>query len=141
MKTAVLSIFVAVIVVVAGFTLRWGKQDDAESTIQLSAAGQAALALAESRGCLACHSTDGSEGIGPTWAGSYGTVRVLQDGSTFAIDDVYLRRSIQEPAAQVVSGFENVMVPPELDETELDMLIALIRELGGVQVIKQGKQP
>src|SRR5690606_28666 len=28
---------------------------------------QSALAVAQTRGCRACHSIDGSDGVGPTW--------------------------------------------------------------------------
>ncbi len=88
-----------------------------------------AAELAESKGCAACHSLDGSKGIGPSWAGSFGAIRSFTDGTTAVVDDDYLRQSMQQPAVRVVTGFQNVMVAAELSEDEMAMLIMLIRAL------------
>jgi cytochrome c oxidase subunit 2 len=88
------------------------------------------MALAVEKGCTACHTFDGTAGIGPTWKGTYGTLRTLNDDSQILADDAYLVRSIREPAAEVVNGFENIMIAPELSEAELAELLQLIRELG-----------
>src|SRR5688572_9387075 len=74
------------------------------------------MALAVEKGCVACHTLDGTAGIGPTWKGTYGTLRTLSDGSQILADDAYLGRSIRNPAAEVVKGFENIMIAPELSE-------------------------
>jgi cytochrome c oxidase subunit 2 len=116
---------------VLGSVLWWGSQEKTISVAtELSSAGQAALKLAEARGCLVCHSVDGSEGIGPSWLGSYGVPRMLHDGTSVVMDDAYLRRSMQDPAAQVLSGFENVMVPANLSDAEMSALAGLFKELG-----------
>ena len=64
--------------------------------------------VAELMGCVACHSSDGSMlgKVGPTWKSLFGSKRVFQDGSKSVADEAYLRESIREPAAKVVSGFE-----------------------------------
>ena len=59
--------------------------------------------------CIACHSTDGTEMVGPTWQGISGRVELLEDGTTITVDDAYLIKSILDPAAQIVDGFENSM--------------------------------
>jgi cytochrome c oxidase subunit 2 len=87
-------------------------------------------ALAVEKGCTVCHTFDGTAGIGPTWKGAYGTLRTLSDGSQIFADDAYLDRSIREPAAEVVMGFENIMIAPELSEAELGQLLQVIRDLG-----------
>jgi cytochrome c oxidase subunit 2 len=88
------------------------------------------IALAAAKGCTACHSLDGTAGIGPSWKGTYGTLRSMADGSQRLADHAYLRESMLEPAADVVTGFENVMIAPELSEAEIAQLIQLIRQLG-----------
>ncbi len=88
------------------------------------------IALATEKGCSACHTFDGTAGIGPTWKGTYGRLVTLNDGSQVLADDAYLEKSIREPAAEVVAGFENIMIAPDLSETELGQLLQLIRELG-----------
>ncbi|WP_137896509.1 cytochrome c oxidase subunit II [Ramlibacter sp. 2FC] len=88
-------------------------------------------ALAESRGCVACHSVDGSARVGPSWKGLYGTARPLADGSQAQADEAYLKRAIREPAAQLVKGFPPVMPATPVSDEELDALLAYLRSLGG----------
>ena len=90
---------------------------------------QPAIDLAAERGCSACHSIDGSKGIGPSWMGSYGTMREFQDGTFLVVDEEYLRESMLDPAARVVDGFDNVMVPAPLSEQDISTFIGLIHDL------------
>ncbi len=89
-------------------------------------------ALAQQRGCLACHSTDGTPGVGPTWKGLAGSSRPLTTGESVVADDNYLFNSIVDPAAQVVAGFDPIM-PPDygdlLSEQEISDLVEYIRSL------------
>ena len=85
--------------------------------------------LAEGLGCLACHSTDGSPSLGPGWLGLYGKTQTLVDGSTVVVDDAYLKESILAPDAKLVRGYPAVMVPYDLSEAELNLLVAYIRSL------------
>ena len=94
----------------------------------------AALALVEQRGCVACHSTNGNPGLGPSWRGAWGAVREFTDGTSAVFDAAYLRESVADPGARVVEGFQNIMLPAELDETELRRLEMLMRELGRAEV-------
>lgn len=87
-------------------------------------------ALAQSRGCVACHSVDGSARVGPSWQGLYGKMRPLTDGSMVLADENYLRHSILEPQAQVVKGFPPIMPPARLSDDEVAALLAYIQSLG-----------
>jgi len=87
------------------------------------------LLWAGQQGCLACHSLDGSQGIGPSWLGSYGKSRNFQDGSTAIADEAYLLRAIRQPQAEVVAGFNNLMLPATLNDEQLLDVVALIRSL------------
>lgn len=87
-------------------------------------------ALAESKGCVACHTVDGSPRVGPTWKGLYGKMQTLADGATVLADETYLRRAIREPQAQVVKGFPPIMPPAALSDDELAALVAYIQSLG-----------
>lgn len=68
-------------------------------------------ASAEGFGCVACHSQDGTPGVGPTWKGLYSHEVELADGSTTTADDTYITTSIYDPNAQVVSGFNPNIMP------------------------------
>jgi cytochrome c oxidase subunit 2 len=86
--------------------------------------------LAKEKGCLACHSLDGTRGVGPTFKGLYNSrVTVLQNGTrlTVTADDAYLRESIRAPEAKVVEGFQPIMpTMPELKDEEVEALVEFI---------------
>ena len=90
--------------------------------------------LFQEKGCKACHSIDGAPGLGPTVKGLFGkTVTVLTDGKerTIAADEIYLRKSLLEPNADIVKGFPPIMPSQKglLADQELDALISYLKEL------------
>lgn len=87
-------------------------------------------ALAQSKGCMACHSVDGSAGVGPTWKGLAGKTQAMADGTTVLADEAYLRQAIREPQAQVVKGYQAIMPKVELTEDEVSALVAYIQAFG-----------
>ena len=84
-------------------------------------------ALAQNKGCVACHSLDGSAGVGPTWKGLFGKTETLLDGSTVLIDEAALKIDIRDPLARVVKGYSPIMPKPDLKDDELDALVAYIK--------------
>ncbi len=59
-------------------------------------------------GCFACHSTDGSKLVGPSFKGLYGhTATVITGGNEreLTVDDEYIKKSIYDPNADIVKGF------------------------------------
>lgn len=70
---------------------------------------EAGTLLIKQRGCLQCHSLDGSAGTGPSFKGVWGRNEKLADGSSVTVDENYVRTSILQPQAQVVAGFGPVM--------------------------------
>ena len=84
--------------------------------------------LYQNQGCAACHSLDGSDGIGPTMQGLFGSTETLDDGSTVEVDENYLRTSILEPNAQIVQGFGPQMPAfSQLNEQQVTALIEFIK--------------
>lgn len=86
------------------------------------------LAIAQDNGCIACHTLDGSLGIGPTWLGMYGKTETLTDGSTVIVDEEYIFESITRPEVKQVKGFENVMVRYFLPPEDLAALVEFTRQ-------------
>ncbi|CAB3974665.1 cytochrome B558 subunit A [Burkholderia cenocepacia] len=86
--------------------------------------------LAAAKGCVACHTVDGSPLVGPTWKGLYGKTETMADGSTAKVDDAYLRAFIRNPTARVVKGFSPIMPHFDLSEQELTALVAYIKAQG-----------
>jgi cytochrome c oxidase subunit 2 len=68
-------------------------------------------ALVAANGCAACHSTNGAQGIGPTWFGLFGHEVVLTNGTTVVADEAYITESIKTPQAKIVAGFETQLMP------------------------------
>ncbi|HYO07926.1 MAG TPA: cytochrome c oxidase subunit II [Tepidisphaeraceae bacterium] len=64
--------------------------------------------IVKARGCLQCHSLDGSAGQGPTLKDLFGKQEVLNDG-TVTVDENYISESILDPAKRVVKGFQPIM--------------------------------
>lgn len=119
---------VALLSVLLAVYVQWlpgEKPDDLPQT-----AVERGMQIAAQHGCLACHSVDGSAGIGPSWRGSYGSQRKFADGSASVVDENYLRRAMRQPQLEVVAGFDNLMLPVTLDEAQLSDVLALIRSLG-----------
>ena len=82
------------------------------------------------KGCIACHTTDGTAKIGPTLKGSFGTERALTDGTTVPFDENYVRESLLEPMAKVADGFQPIMpVSNDLKEEEISAIIAYLKSI------------
>ncbi|WP_428420825.1 cytochrome c oxidase subunit II [Methylibium sp.] len=89
------------------------------------------LTLSRSKGCVACHTVDGSAAVGPTWRGLYGRTETFADGSNARVDEAFLNTEIRDPKARVAKGFAPVMPQIELSDAEREALVAYIRSLGG----------
>jgi cytochrome c oxidase subunit 2 len=85
--------------------------------------------LAQSKGCTACHSQDGTKMLGPTWKGLYGSTRELTSGQRIEVTDAYLKESIFQPNAKIANGFPPIMPPPVINEQEALAIIELIKTL------------
>jgi cytochrome c oxidase subunit 2 len=90
----------------------------------------------ETKGCLGCHTTDGTTGLGPGFRGLFGSeVTVLTNGAKrrVTVDEAYLRRSVLAPKADLVAGFPDIM--PVIPETpqELDATVKALEALGGTK--------
>jgi len=65
--------------------------------------------LAGEYGCFGCHTVDGTQHIGPTWRDLYGKTERLEGGKSVRVDEGYLTRSMMDPRAEVVAGYQPVM--------------------------------
>lgn len=88
--------------------------------------------IANDMGCMACHSTDGSVKIGPSWKKLYGETVALSDGTTVTVDDEYLKNSINKPNDQIVKGFQPGLMPSYdgiVSDHDLDAIIEYIKSI------------
>ena len=86
--------------------------------------------IATNQGCIACHSWDGSEIVGPTWKGLWGTTRQFEDGGSAIVDEAFVTESIREPNLRIEVGFPADTMPVlPLTDQEVQHIIALIKSL------------
>lgn len=84
--------------------------------------------------CQACHSLDGTDMVGPTFQGLYGSERNFTDGTSAVADEEYIIESIVEPDALIVEGYQNAMASySHLSDSELQSLVEFIRSLSDEQ--------
>ncbi len=110
---------------------RWyantGKQEISGGA-DLSKTGEKLVTL---KGCIACHSIDGTPRVSPTFKGLYGkTETIYTDGKErqVRVDEAYISKSIKEPAADKVKGFENIPMPQQdLSDDEIEAIIAYLK--------------
>ena len=108
---------------------RW--LDDASNLLANLSPVEAGRKLSDAHGCKACHSIDGTPSIGPTWKGVFGKTHTLASGSSTVVEENYLRESIVEPNAKIVSGFAPVMptYKGRLKDAEITAIVEYIKSL------------
>ena len=80
-------------------------------------------------GCQACHS-DTDTDQAPTLSGIWGDDVTLDDGRTVNVDESYVRRSISDPGADIVAGYDARMPTFGLSDSEIDRLVDYVGSLG-----------
>ena len=107
-----------------------------EALAEAQAAGSANEEITAERGerlytanaCQTCHSLDGTQLVGPSFAGLYGADRQFDDGSSAVADDDYISNSIMNPGDNIVEGYNNVMPPYNyLSDGEIQSLVEFIK--------------
>ena len=103
------------------------KASAARANLDPAVAAGAKLFL--SQGCAVCHQAGASQ-IAPNLQGLLGSKRVFTDGSELIADEAYIRKSIREPVANIVTGYPPAMPPyAHLPEEQIDALVAYIKSL------------
>ena len=86
------------------------------------------------QGCKACHSTDGSRLVGPSFQELYGHSFDTAEGVQITADDAYIRESILTPNASVIAGYEPVMTPyaGKITDKEIEAITAWLKTLSSL---------
>jgi cytochrome c oxidase subunit 2 len=86
-------------------------------------------------GCNACHSSDGSKLMGPSYLGLWGntfTVTTGREEREVTADEEYIKRSIFDPNADIVEGFnKGLMLSYDgmVTEQEVELIIEYLKSL------------
>ncbi len=100
------------------------------SEVDLAKAGEQIYNM---KGCSACHKTDGTSQIGPSFKGLYGSKQKISEDnkvSEVEVNDEYIANSITTPQKQIVVGFEKTqMAKLDLSGNEIKEVCAYIKSL------------
>ena len=99
--------------------------------------------LYESLGCASCHGANAEGGRGPALIGLYGSKVVLNNSQSVTADEGYLRESILNPQAKVVTGFGPIMpsFQGQIGEEQLLTVVAYLKSLSTAKPETQTAKP
>jgi len=101
---------------------------------RVAAAEPKGLQLVKGKGCIACHSLDGTAVVGPSFKGLYGKTETVVTGGAeraITVNEGYIATSILEPMADVVKGFSPIMpsFKGQLSDEEIAEIVNYLKEL------------
>jgi cytochrome c oxidase subunit II len=105
---------------------KWYAMDEAGG---LAAKGQS---IVRDKGCLGCHSNDGSKKVGPTFKGLYGTEQeVVTQGKKHEInvDDNYIKNYIRHPNVDIVNGYPPIMPVIPVTDEDLSAIVEYLKTM------------
>ncbi|HYW94274.1 MAG TPA: cytochrome c oxidase subunit II [Bacteroidales bacterium] len=115
---------------------KWMADTTSAATAEEAGEPEAAgLAILKKNGCTACHSSDGSRLVGPSYQGIWGEQQVIVENGqekTVTVDSAYIRQSIYDPNSQVVKGFQKGLMQPYegvVTEDDLSKIIEYLKSL------------
>jgi cytochrome c oxidase subunit 2 len=90
--------------------------------------------LIQVKGCIACHTTDGTPKIGPTFKGVFGRKEtVVHNGKEreITVDEAFIRQTLLHPEIDRVKRFPPIMPSQQgqLTDAQIDAIIAYIKSL------------
>jgi cytochrome c oxidase subunit 2 len=100
-----------------------------------AAPGAAGLKIMLTQGCNACHSSDGTKIIGPSYLNLFGEKQVvIKDGKeiTVTVDEEYIKRAIYDPNIEIVKGYPRDLMQSykeSLSDDDISKIIEYIKSL------------
>jgi cytochrome c oxidase subunit II len=90
--------------------------------------------LFQVKGCVACHTTDGTPKIGPSFKGVFGRQEVvIRSGQErqITVDEAFIKQTLLHPEIDRVKGFPPIMPSQQgqLTDKEINEIIAYIKSL------------
>ncbi|HMK59758.1 MAG TPA: cytochrome c oxidase subunit II [Dissulfurispiraceae bacterium] len=86
--------------------------------------------IAQEKGCLGCHSTDGSRMVGPSFKGLHGRAEtVVTDGKErqVTVDEEFIGNYIKHPNVDIIKGYPPIMPTITFEEAEIKALVEYIK--------------
>ena len=102
---------------------------------QESLPGAEGLSIMISQGCNACHSSDGSKILGPSYLNLFGEQQVVvRDGKeiTVTVDEEYIKKAIYDPNSEIVKGYPKDLMQSykgTLSDEDVNKIIEYLKSL------------
>jgi cytochrome c oxidase subunit 2 len=109
--------------------IKWYQSKTLTATLRVASLGPQ---LYQEKGCVGCHSLDGSQRVGPTFKGLFGKrEKVMASGKeqTIVADEAFIRKFILEPNLVHIEGYPPIMPKIDLTPEELTSLVDYIKSL------------
>ncbi len=93
------------------------------------------LGILDAKGCIQCHSTNGTKSIGPSFvelSRKNAAVKVDKKETNVTIDADYLTESITSPSNKIVNGYEKIPMPDQMNllkPAEVEQLVKVLLEI------------
>jgi len=117
------------------FTAWYGDTASLAKASSGSTAGDQGLTIMKFQGCMACHSTDGSKIVGPTYVNLFGKQEVVtRNGAEviITVDEEYIKRSIFDPNADIVKGYPKGLMQSykgKISDADIAKIIEYLKSL------------
>jgi cytochrome c oxidase subunit 2 len=102
------------------------------NTMESTELADAGPRLLQSKGCIGCHTLDGTPKIGPSFKGLFGRREVVVAGGRekeITVDEAFIRAHILDPRAAAVKGYPPVMPQVPMTEDELKTIVAYLESV------------
>jgi cytochrome c oxidase subunit 2 len=104
----------------------------ADNTVEKAVPGSEGLKIMINQGCNACHSSDGSKIVGPSYLHLFGEKQiVIREGKEVpvTVDEEYIKKAIYDPNAEVVKGYPKDLMQSYKDVLKDDDIAKIIEYL------------
>lgn len=107
----------------------------AASAAEIDSPAATGKRIMQNIGCFACHTLDGTRLVGPSFKGIWGAEHTVETGREtrqVTVDEEYIRKSIYEPNADVLEGFNKGLMlsyEGQLSEDDISNIIEYLKTL------------
>jgi cytochrome c oxidase subunit II len=115
----------------------YGSKEEATAAAPGLTPAAEGLAIMKTQGCIACHSSDGTRIVGPTYLNLFGSKQVvIRNGAevTVTVDDAYIKHKIMDPGFEVVKGYPRGIMQSykgKVSDDDISKIVEYLKSLNG----------
>ena len=117
------------------FAAWYGDTSSVVNAAETSTPASQGLAIMRIQGCMACHSSDGSKIVGPSYLNLFGSQQVvIRNGveMTVTVDEAYIKQRILDPSFQVIKGYPKGLMQSykgKISDADIAKIVEYIKSL------------